>query len=207
MWTDTTRAQYARSGLALPSDLTDGEWGLLEPFFPPPSLVGRPRKWPMRRIVEAMLYLLRGGLPWRMLPPGFLKFANDPSALWSGNFRDLAASVTRMATLSPEGRIGRETVDLEIMKLDRLWQGGNVAAGDGLEILFSEEKLDTLDPFDRVQLAEVIRVSRESRSMSEAGRTLFASSRKRRKTANDADRLKKYLARFHLTWAEISAES
>ena len=25
----------------------------------------------MRRIVEAMLYLLRGGLPWRMLPPGF----------------------------------------------------------------------------------------------------------------------------------------
>ena len=71
MWTDTTRVQYARSGLALPSDLTDGEWGLLKPFFPPLSLVGRPRKWPIRRIVEAMLYLLRGGLPWRMLPPGF----------------------------------------------------------------------------------------------------------------------------------------
>lgn len=44
---------------------------MLEPFFPPPSDVGRPRKWPMRRIVEAILYLLRGGLPWRMLPPGF----------------------------------------------------------------------------------------------------------------------------------------
>ena len=39
--------------------------------FPLPSSVGRPRKWPMRRIVEAILYLLRGGLPWRMLPPGF----------------------------------------------------------------------------------------------------------------------------------------
>lgn len=71
MWTDTTRAHHAREGLALPSDLTDAEWAVLEPFFPPASLVGRPRKWPIRRIVEAILYLLRGGLPWRMLPPGF----------------------------------------------------------------------------------------------------------------------------------------
>ena len=71
MWTDTTRAHHARTGLALPSDLTDGEWAVLEPFFSPPSHVGRPRKWPLRRIVEAILYLLRGGLPWRMLPPCF----------------------------------------------------------------------------------------------------------------------------------------
>jgi transposase len=71
MWTDITRAQYARKDRPLPSDLTDGEWAVLEPFLPPASHVGRPRKWPMRRIVEAMLYLLRGGLPWRMLPPGF----------------------------------------------------------------------------------------------------------------------------------------
>ncbi len=61
MWTDTTRAQYARVDLALPSDLTDGEWALLEPFFPPPSHVGRLRKWPLRRLVEAILYLVRGG--------------------------------------------------------------------------------------------------------------------------------------------------
>ena len=71
MWTDTTRAHHARAGLALPSDLTDAEWAVLEPFFPPPSHVGRPRKWEMRRIVEAICYLLRGGLPWRMLPPCF----------------------------------------------------------------------------------------------------------------------------------------
>ncbi len=71
MWTDTTRAQHARTGLALPSDLTDAEWAALKPFLPPPSVVGRPRKWPLRRILEAILYLLRGGLPWRMLPPCF----------------------------------------------------------------------------------------------------------------------------------------
>jgi len=71
MWTDTTRAIHARKGLALPSNLTDDEWAVLEPLLPPASSVGRPRKWPLQRIVEAMLYLLRGGLPWRMLPPGF----------------------------------------------------------------------------------------------------------------------------------------
>lgn len=44
---------------------------MLWPFFPSPSDVGRPRKWRLRRIVEAILYLLRGRLPWRMLPPCF----------------------------------------------------------------------------------------------------------------------------------------
>lgn len=44
MWTDSNRAQYARADLALPSDLTDAEWALLESFFPPPSHAGRPRK-------------------------------------------------------------------------------------------------------------------------------------------------------------------
>lgn len=71
MRTDTTRAQHARAELALPSDLTDAEWALLVPFIPPFSHLGRPRKWPLRRIVEAILYLLRGCLPWRMLSPCF----------------------------------------------------------------------------------------------------------------------------------------
>ncbi|WP_037456339.1 IS5 family transposase [Sphingobium chlorophenolicum] len=71
MWTDTTRALHARSGLSLPTDLTDAEWALFEPLLPPPAPTGRPRRWKMRRIVEAIFYLLRGGLPWRMLPPCF----------------------------------------------------------------------------------------------------------------------------------------
>jgi putative transposase len=51
--------------------MTDAEWAVLEPFFPPAAATGRPRKWGTRRIVEAIFYLLRGGLPWRMLPPCF----------------------------------------------------------------------------------------------------------------------------------------
>ncbi len=70
MWTETTRRQYARAELLLPSDLTDAEWAILEPLLPPRSKLGRPPVWDYRQIVEAILYLLRGGLPWRMLPPG-----------------------------------------------------------------------------------------------------------------------------------------
>ena len=108
MWTDTTRSQYARADVALPSDLTDGEWALLEPFFPPPSHVGRPRKWPLRRIVEAILYLLRGGLPWRMLPPCFppVSTVRRWFYLWRDNRLWLSLNHTLLL-------IGREAVGRE----------------------------------------------------------------------------------------------
>ena len=56
------------------------------------------------------------------------------------------------------------------------------------------------DLFDQAQLAFVIGVCRESATLSDAGRKLFAATRENRKTANDADRLRKYLARFDLDW-------
>ena len=59
---------------------------------------------------------------------------------------------------------------------------------------------DRLDLFDRVQLAEVLRICRESATLSRAGRSLFSVSRTRKKAVNDADRLRKYLGRFGLTW-------
>lgn len=135
----------------------------------------------------------------------YLAFATSQDARWPGNFRDLAASVTRMATLSPSGRIDIACVESEVVRLNRLWS--NVAPGstDLLSPLLGEEAVALIDPFDRVQLAETIRVCRASRSLSAAGRTLFAASRLRRSTANDADRLKKYLARFGLDWATLSA--
>jgi transposase len=69
MWTATTRAQNMRDGLRFASDLTDAEWAVLEPLLPALSTVGRPPAWPMRAIVDAIFYVLRGGIPWRMLPP------------------------------------------------------------------------------------------------------------------------------------------
>ncbi|MEM9801551.1 MAG: sigma 54-dependent transcriptional regulator, partial [Planctomycetota bacterium] len=62
-----------------------------------------------------------------------------------------------------------------------------------------------LDRFDRAQLTEVLSVCRTSKSLSEAGRALFAVSRQKRTTTNDADRLRKYLARFGLSWQDVLA--
>jgi transcriptional regulatory protein RtcR len=52
-------------------------------------------------------------------------------------------------------------------------------------------------------LAFVIDVCKRSRSLSEAGRTLFGASRARKSISNDADRLRKYLGRFGLEFFEI----
>ncbi len=71
MWTDITRAKHARKGLRYSSDLTDAEWAVLEPHLPSAPRLGRPRRWSPREIMNALLYILRGGLPWRMLPKDF----------------------------------------------------------------------------------------------------------------------------------------
>jgi transposase len=54
-----------------PSDLTDAEWALVEPFLPPPGEGGRPEKHPRRDVVDAILYVVRTGCVWRALPADF----------------------------------------------------------------------------------------------------------------------------------------
>ncbi len=133
----------------------------------------------------------------------YLAFAIAGDAHWPGNFRDLAASVTRMATFSPKGRIDSEVAATEIARLQRAWSGTQDAP-DQLDALIGNEALAAIDPFDRVQLAFVVDTCRASRSLSDAGRKLFAASREKRASTNDADRLRKYLARFGLTWEQLS---
>lgn len=133
----------------------------------------------------------------------YLAFAMSADAVWPGNFRDLGASITRMATLSPRGRIDAACAEAEIARLHRLWHDGVRERADDLDMLLSADALAELDTFDRVQLAEVIRVCCQSRSLSDAGRKLFAASRAKRKSENDADRLRKYLARFGLNWNRL----
>ena len=56
-----TRAAY-------PSDLTDKQWAEIEPLLPAPEPGGRDREVNMREVFNGILYLLRGGVSWRMLP-------------------------------------------------------------------------------------------------------------------------------------------
>ena len=130
----------------------------------------------------------------------FLAFAVSPEAAWTGNFRDLGASVMRMATLANAGRIQIELVDEEIARLRRQWLGGGEPSL--LEKLLGE-RVAELDRFDRVQLEEVVRLCAKAKSLSQAGRDLFAVSRSQRASTNDADRLRKYLSRFGLDWDQL----
>ncbi|RKH08028.1 AAA family ATPase [Corallococcus sp. CA053C] len=137
----------------------------------------------------------------------FLRFATSPEARWNGNFRDLNAAVLRMSTLAAGGRMTREVVDEELERLRAQWRPAGAAASghdDVLAEVLGAARAAELDRFDRVQLADVVGVCRSARSLSDAGRTLFAQSRAQKKSVNDADRLRKYLARFGLGWADVN---
>ncbi len=54
-----------------PSDLTDEQWELIEPLVPAVKPGGRPEVHPKREVVNAILYLVRTGCAWRMLPKDF----------------------------------------------------------------------------------------------------------------------------------------
>jgi putative transposase len=53
------------------TDLTDAQWELLEPLLPPPPGGGRPRTTELREVLNAILYLLRSGCAWHLLPHDF----------------------------------------------------------------------------------------------------------------------------------------
>src|ERR1700678_1975322 len=64
-WTEIPRAEYQRSGLRYASDMTDGEWALIARRLP---RLGRPREVDLRKVLEAILYILSTGCQWRALP-------------------------------------------------------------------------------------------------------------------------------------------
>src|SRR5215470_7400050 len=54
-----------------PSDLTDAEWACIQRYLPALSTRGRPRTHPLRRILDAIFYVVRSGCAWRYLPSNF----------------------------------------------------------------------------------------------------------------------------------------
>ena len=49
-------------------DLTDAQWAVLVPLLPPPTGRGRPRRYPLRGLVDGARYRARVGCPWRDVP-------------------------------------------------------------------------------------------------------------------------------------------
>lgn len=134
----------------------------------------------------------------------FIDFASQWT--WPGNFRDFNAAVVRMATLAAGGRVTTDDVAREITRLRDGKIGERAASGAEASVLTDVLGTDgsaRLDRFDRVQLADVLTVCRQSASLSAAGRELFASSRSERRSVNDADRLRKYLGRFGIEFKDL----
>lgn len=172
-----------------------------------PSLAERPEDIEPNLDFELQRWLQRTGQRLTMNRDArarYLEFACSPEARWAGNFRDLAASVQRMGTLCQGGRVRVEDVDRELHRLRGAWPDSPaqdaVAGPDAALRALLGDAVDELDRFERVQLADVVAVCRACSTLSEAGRVLFDASLKRRGSRNDADRLRKYLMRYGLTF-------
>lgn len=63
MWTPATRQQHSRNELRYGSDLTYTEWEIAAPLMPRPARIGRPRRWPMRDIMNAIFHVCEAALP------------------------------------------------------------------------------------------------------------------------------------------------
>src|SRR5919202_3809230 len=108
MWTPAPRRQQSRDGLRYETDLTDAEWAVIEPLMPEPCPWGRPRAWPLREIVNAIFYVLRGGIAWRMIPKDL-----PPRSTTFGYFsrwRDtgLFGRINHHLVMADRERVGRE---------------------------------------------------------------------------------------------------
>lgn len=128
----------------------------------------------------------------------YLAFAQGYS--WPGNFRDLRASVVRMATLAEGGRITLSDVEQEI---STLCAGAQPVEASGLVDQVLGSAAAGLDLFDRAQLEAVLQVCAKSDSLAHASRVLFAESRKAKASTNDSHRLRVYLGRFGLEFKDI----
>src|SRR4051794_10742019 len=110
MWTPTTREQYSRTALRYETDLTDAEWAIIEPHMPRPAKLGRPPDWTFREIINAIFYVMRGGIPWRLMPTDLPPW---PTVYrWFAAWRDsgLFETINHALVMTDRERVGREAI-------------------------------------------------------------------------------------------------
>ena len=107
MWTSTTREHHRRRAARYQSDLTDGEWRLIEPHLPKPKRKGRPWRRPMREVVNAIFYVLRSGCPWRQMPTDLVPWST--AYRWFAAWRDacLFERINHALVMADRERVGR----------------------------------------------------------------------------------------------------
>src|SRR4051794_34008287 len=108
MWTEITRPKYEREGQRYASDLTDGEWALIEPHMPAIKRLGRPRATELRNVLDAILYIARTGCQWRMLPKDFPPFTTVQGYFYDWRDDGLFEKINFALLLEAREAAGRE---------------------------------------------------------------------------------------------------
>ena len=90
-----------------PTDLQYTEWLLIVQFFPP-SKRGRPRKWELWQIINAILYVTRTGCQWRMLPKDLPPWQTVYGYFWCWTKSGLWATINAALVRQVRQKQGRE---------------------------------------------------------------------------------------------------
>jgi putative transposase len=107
-WTETTRADYLRNGLRYASDMTDAEWRLIARRLPPRRRLGRPREVDLRKVIEAILFILSTGCQWRALPREFPPYSTVQGYFYAWRDSGLWQRIVRALVRRARRKLGRK---------------------------------------------------------------------------------------------------